>query len=123
MSLGVAVRPRLLEQCFVVFPAPRAPARGVVQFAQVAAWNFCIVERLKYTENNGIRANRYFWRTYQQQKIDYIEERDGELTGFECRWNPARRMRAPKDFLDTYPGSTVDQIDRTNYWRYLMPPG
>jgi hypothetical protein len=86
-----------------------------------ALWeNFCIVERLKYTNNNGLRMNRYFWRTYDQKEIDFIEEKDGLLTGFECKWNQARRDRPPKDFLETYPGSTVNQIDRANYWRYLL---
>ncbi|MBK8050844.1 MAG: ATP-binding protein [Anaerolineales bacterium] len=141
----------LLEQCFVVFRLgafSRNLRKEVAKsqkvyfydlgvrnallqaFAPVslrtdvgALWeNFCIVERLKYADNNGIRANRYFWRTYDQKEIDYIEERDGKLTGFECKWNPTRRMRSPKDFLDTYPGSTINQIDRTNYWRYLIPP-
>ena len=82
--------------------------------------NFCIMERRKLIRNAGLRANQYFWRTYDQKEIDYIEEVDGQLTGFECKWNPARRMRNPKDFLETYPGSTIDQIDRDNYWRYLL---
>jgi len=82
--------------------------------------NFCILERRKLTRNRGIHANQYFWRTYDQKEIDYIEEVDGQLTGFECKWNPTRRMRTPKDFLDTYPGSTVNQIDRDTYWRYLL---
>lgn len=82
--------------------------------------NFCILERRKLTRNRGKHANQYFWRTYDQKEIDYIEEVDGQLTGFECKWNPARKMRTPKDFLDTYPGSTVNQIDRETYWRYLL---
>lgn len=80
----------------------------------------CILERRKLTRNTGLRANQYFWRTYDQKEIDYIEEVDGQLTGFECKWSSARRMRSPKDFLETYPGSTINQIDRDNYWRYLL---
>jgi uncharacterized protein len=82
--------------------------------------NFCIVERHKLLRNRGRRPNQYFWRTYDQREIDYIEEQDGVLTGFECKWNEARRMRQPKDFLTTYPNSVVHQIDRTNYWQYLL---
>jgi len=82
--------------------------------------NFCIMERRKLTHNKGGHPNEYFWRTYDQKEIDYIEEQDGKLTGFECKWNPARRMRKPKDFLDAYPNSTVNQVDRANYWRYLL---
>jgi len=81
--------------------------------------NFCIAERLKYTDNNGLRMNRYFWRTYDQQEIDYIEERDGVLTGYECKWNPNKKTRIPTLFLETYLGSTVERLDPSNYWRYL----
>ena len=86
-----------------------------------ALWeNFCIAERLKYTDNNGLRINRYFWRTYDQQEIDYIEERDGVLTGYECKWNPNKKTRIPTLFLETYLGSTVKTLDPSNYWRYLL---
>jgi predicted AAA+ superfamily ATPase len=82
--------------------------------------NFCILERRKLTFNAGQHPDTYFWRTYDQKEIDYVEEMDGRLTGYECKWNPARRMRPPKDFLETYPGSAVHQIDRAGYWRYLL---
>lgn len=82
--------------------------------------NFCILERRKLTHNKGMRANQYFWRTYDQKEIDYIEEMDGQLTGFECKWNPARRIRPPRDFLESYPGSAINQIDPDTYWRYLL---
>jgi len=86
-----------------------------------ALWeNFCILERLKYTKNNGIRVNRYFWRTYNQKEIDYIEERNGVLTGFECKWNPNKRVSVPKLFTETYPESSVQKIDPTNYWKHLL---
>ena len=50
----------------------------------------------------------------------FYEERDGVLTGYERKWNPARQMRSPREFLETYPGSVVHQIDRDNYWRYFL---
>jgi len=53
-----------------------------------ALWeNFCILERLKKANNTGLASNRYFWRTYDKKEIDYIEERDGVLSGFEFKWN------------------------------------
>lgn len=86
-----------------------------------AVWeNFCIAERLKYTAYNGLFANRYFWRTYDQKEIDYLEERDGRLWGYEFKWNPDRRKRTPREFLDAYPGSEVSQVDHENYWRHLL---
>lgn len=82
--------------------------------------NFCIAERIKKISNAGQYANRYFWRTYDKKEIDYIEERDGVLSGFEFKWNPNRTMKVPKEFLETYPGSSIEQIDRGNYWRHLL---
>jgi predicted AAA+ superfamily ATPase len=86
-----------------------------------ALWeNFCIIERLKLTRNARLRVNQYFWRTYDQKEIDYIEERDGVLTAFECKWNPSERLRPPKEFLAAYPGSNIYQIDRATYWKHLL---
>lgn len=86
-----------------------------------ALWeNFCIVERIKKANHSGLASNRYFWRTYDKKEIDYIEERDGVLSGFEFKWNPNRSMKVPQEFLDTYSGSTLEQVDRGNYWRFLL---
>ena len=86
-----------------------------------ALWeNFCINERIKKAEYSGQTANRYFWRTYDKKEIDYLEERDGVLTGFEFKWNANRTMKVPQEFLETYPGSSVEKVDRGSYWRFLL---
>ena len=82
--------------------------------------NFCIVERLKYAKNNRRFINRYFWRTYDQKEIDYIEEEGGVLTGYECKWSPDASMKVPEKFLNAYSGTVVQRIDRSNYWRFLL---
>lgn len=87
-----------------------------------ALWeNFCIAERLKFNKYHRRYANMYFWRTRGQKEIDYIEEADGRLSGYEFKWGAARPLRASQDFLAAYPGSTVERIDRSNYWRFLLP--
>lgn len=54
-----------------------------------ALWeNFVISERIKANQYEGRYVNSYFWRTNQQQEIDYIEESDGQFTLFEMKWNP-----------------------------------
>lgn len=69
-----------------------------------ALWkNFIISERIKSNQYSGNYVNAYFWRTTQQQEIDYIEERDGQFTAFEMKWNPRRaNTRFPSSFLATY---------------------
>ena len=69
-----------------------------------ALWeNFFISERIKANQYAGRYVNCYFWRTNQQQEIDYIEESDGQFSLFEMKWNPKRaNTQFPKAFLSTY---------------------
>lgn len=67
-----------------------------------ALWeNYLMVERLKFLSYNNIHGNRYFWRTTQQQEIDYIEERDGILHAFKFKYSK-EKARLPKSFAKTY---------------------
>jgi len=65
--------------------------------------NFFISERIKANQYAGRYVNSYFWRTSQQQEIDYIEECDGQFSLFEMKWNPKRaNTQFPSTFLSTY---------------------
>jgi predicted AAA+ superfamily ATPase len=67
-----------------------------------ALWeNFCILERRKHIINHETFAQSYFWRTKTQQEIDYIEEENGILTIFECKYSK-EKTKLPKTFFDTY---------------------
>jgi len=84
-----------------------------------ALWeNFMISERLKRNNNRGISARSYFWRTKQKQEIDYLEEADGKLSGFEFKWKKDK-IRFPKPFLDAYPKSKVELVNRDNYREFV----
>ena len=86
-----------------------------------ALWeNFCIVERRKLLHYQRQFVNQYFWRTYDQKEIDYLEEADGQLRGYEFKWSPAGRTREVAEFLQAYPNSTLERVDRGNYWRFLL---
>ena len=86
-----------------------------------AIWeNFIISERIKYLNDNSIFAKNYFWRTHQQQEIDYIEEINGKLSAFEFKWNPRKvRKQAPKAFRDAYPGTPFESITPENYEKFI----
>ena len=63
-----------------------------------ALWeNFMVVERQKFMTYNRHPTPLYFWRTYTQQEIDWVEERDGGLFGYECKWSVKKRIRPPRD--------------------------
>ena len=85
-----------------------------------ALWeNFLISERLKYIHYNQIYSNRFFWRTYNQQEIDYIEEREGKLFAYEFKWSVKARARFPRIFLSAYPKSETQLITPDNYKSFL----
>lgn len=86
-----------------------------------ALWeNFCLVERRKFLQYNQKFANPYFWRTQDQQEIDYLEEADGQLAGYEFKWSSTAKWKEPTAFLSAYPNSTVQRVDRSNYWQFLL---
>ncbi|MCF8146632.1 MAG: ATP-binding protein [Deltaproteobacteria bacterium] len=82
--------------------------------------NFLISERMKYNLNNRVHVNAYFWRSHQQQEIDYLEDNGGLLSGFEMKWG-TKRHRIPKVFLSTYKDSTIEKIDRKNFMHFVCP--
>lgn len=85
-----------------------------------ALWeNFCVIERKKKNDNEKRFANLYFWRTYDQKEIDLVEEREGNLFGYEFKWG-SEKTRQPKDFLENYPGSSYEVINRDNFEKFLL---
>ncbi|MDY6953523.1 MAG: ATP-binding protein, partial [Thermodesulfobacteriota bacterium] len=49
--------------------------------------NYVMAERFKKREYLRQASNSYFWRTYDKQEIDLVEEREGRLFGYEMKWN------------------------------------
>jgi predicted AAA+ superfamily ATPase len=85
-----------------------------------ALWeNFCLVERMKANQYNLRFANRYFWRTLQQQEIDYIEEYGGSLHAYEFKWNPRKKSRLTRTFTHVYPGSSTAVITPDNFEEFV----
>ncbi len=86
-----------------------------------ALWeNFLISERMKYAHYNGIWQNIYFWRTRDQQEIDFIEERDGKLFAYEFKWNQKKKPRLSKTFERAYPEHEYQVINKENYEEFLL---
>lgn len=83
-----------------------------------ALWeNFCIVERMKSSHYFNRKVSLYFWRTYDQKEIDYVEETDGKIAGFEFKFSEKSKSRPPKLFTETY-GAEVVTINRANFWKF-----
>lgn len=85
-----------------------------------ALWeNFLIAERIKYLRYKQILCNFYYWRTPQQQEIDWIEERGGKIYAYEFKWKANEKYKFPKSFVETYEG-TQTLISRDNYEAFVL---
>ncbi|TSA39182.1 MAG: ATP-binding protein [Porphyromonadaceae bacterium] len=85
-----------------------------------ALWeNFIILERLKKQGRLRMAVNNYFWRTYDQQEIDWVEEREGNLFAYEIKWSKVR-IKPPKAWSDAYPDSTFQTVTKENYRDWII---
>lgn len=83
--------------------------------------NYLMVERLKANQISNRSVNTYFWRTYDQKEIDYIEERKGKLFGYEFKYRRGNIRKATQSlFLTTYPGSELQVINRDNFEKFIV---
>ncbi len=84
-----------------------------------ALWeSFLICERMKYLQVKGISPIQYFWRTHDQQELDYIEEKDGQLNAYEFKWKN-KKSKPPKAFVVAYPDAQVHFINRDNFEAFV----
>lgn len=86
-----------------------------------ALWeNYIISERFKKLSYNGFYGSSYFWRTTQQQEVDYIEEQDGKISAFEFKINPTKKSKLPLTFRNAYPVSYFNTISPSNIEDFLL---
>lgn len=86
-----------------------------------ALWeNYIISERLKFLQYQNMDAQHYFWRTTQQQEIDFIEEYDGKFHAFEFKWSKKAKSRFSSTFSNNYPNSQFKIISPENLEDFLM---
>lgn len=81
-----------------------------------ALWeNFLISERMKRNQYSQNFASCYFWRTTQQQEIDYIEDNDDQLSCYEFKWSSGKKAYLSSTFSSHYPNSSFKVINQDNY--------
>jgi len=98
----------------------------IANFNPIESWNdigslwenYMISERLKYQEYKRISSNNYFWRTYEQQEVDWVEERDGSLFGYEFKWKESK-AKMPTQWKNAYPDSSFEVINKDNFENWL----
>jgi len=84
-----------------------------------ALWeNYLIAERLKRNAYLRSQATPYFWRTYDRQEIDWVEETNGQLSAFEMKWNTSP-VRFPKAFQTAYPSASLTLVNPDTYLDFI----
>jgi len=81
--------------------------------------NFMVSERMKKLAYSKIYRNLYFWRTYDGQEVDLVEEGEGKLFGYEFKWSDRKKSKKPKDW-DSYENSEFRVINRENYLDFVL---
>ena len=82
--------------------------------------NFIIAEMLKKQEYKMDYSLIYFWRTYNQNEIDLIMDKDGMLTAFEIKYSANKMPKAPLAWRKAYPDSKFYIINKDNYLDYVI---
>lgn len=81
--------------------------------------NFLVVERLKKLSYQSVYANYFFWRSWSGQEVDFIEEREGKLFGYEFKWSEDK-VKKPKLWIDTYPNASFELVNSGNYLDFIL---
>lgn len=80
--------------------------------------NFMIAERVKHLEYSQSLAKTYFWRTTQQQEIDYVETNADAVSAFEFKWSAIKKIKLPKSFQEAYNPSFL-VVNKDNFRDFL----
>lgn len=84
-----------------------------------AIWeNFLIAERQKKIRYGQLSEKPYFWRTVAQQEIDYVEEGNGKITGYEIKWSATSKLKSLSSFKNAYE-TEVHLLNRENFRAFL----
>lgn len=81
--------------------------------------NYLMAERMKVNAYLKRRVNTYFWRTYDQQEIDLIEESGIDLSAFEFKWK-MNKVKIPAAWKNNYPSATFEIIHNENYLNFVL---
>jgi predicted AAA+ superfamily ATPase len=84
-----------------------------------ALWeNFVISERIKCNSYQRNYVNTFFWRTYTGAELDYLEQGDGKLSGFEIKWGN-KIAKVPQSWIDNYKEAEFKSVNMENYLEFV----
>ncbi len=137
----------LLSKTFVIFKLPAYSTNPRKEVSKIAKWyfydngirnalinnfkpivirndigmlweNYIISERIKKNNNLHLHKNYYFWRNYNKQEIDLIEEYNGEIHAFECKWQE-KAVKIPSSFKENDSFKSFNIIHSNNFHEFI----
>jgi len=82
-------------------------------------WENCLVmERIKKQSYTQLYTNNFFWRSWTKQEVDFVEEREGKLFGYEFKWSINKR-KTPSLWLESHPEASYEIVNRNNYFKFI----
>ena len=81
--------------------------------------NYLAAERVKKQGYLKVKNNNYFWRTYDQQELDLLEEKVNILSGFEFKWSESKNVKIPAAFAKEYIKATFKVVNKINYLDFI----
>jgi predicted AAA+ superfamily ATPase len=86
-----------------------------------ALWeNFLVSDRMKMKEWKDNSAKSYFWRNTQQREVDYLEEKHGELSAYEMKWNSDKKHKITLAFTNAYPEAKTTILTPLNFKEFCF---
>jgi len=76
---------------------------------------------LKFQHYNERKTNNYFWRTHDRQEIDWVEDRNGKLSGYEFKYTAEKKnVSAPAAWKTFYPEASFKVIHKNNFDEFIL---
>lgn len=82
--------------------------------------NYLFMERVKRNAYKKDVKSYYFWRTYDQQEIDFIEVKNKTINAFEFKYSATKIPKKPVAFEKGYPKASFEVVNDKNYLDFIL---
>jgi predicted AAA+ superfamily ATPase len=81
--------------------------------------NYLAAERIKFQNYTQLHCTNYFWRTYDQQELDWVETEGETIRSYEFKYKLTKSPKAPKGWTNAYPEASFEVIHSGNYLEWI----
>ena len=81
--------------------------------------NYLAAERIKFQNYTQLHCTNYFWRTYDQQELDWVETEGETIRSYEFKYNLNKSPKAPRGWTNAYPEASFEVIHSGNYLEWI----